>query len=225
MKVYERLYEPGSEGLIGNVAGADKVLTVDVNGKPGKKPCWNNPDYLNFAEASVRDLFTHYPLDGIQYGAQRNGPLSRLVDWAKEDPACFCEFCHQRARREGLDFERAKKGLQEMAGFIRSLQRGDNPGPDGALVGFLRLVMQHPDIFSWEQMHYRAGEELHQRIYDAIKAVNPKAQVGRHLDHSQVSWDMFYRAAMPYSRMTPRSDFLKLSTYHDILGPRLAGWR
>ena len=72
-------------------------------------------------------------------------------------------------------------------------------------------------------MHYRAGEELHQRVYDTVKSVRPTARVGRHLDHSQVSWDMFYRAAMPYSRMTPCSDFLKLSTYHDILGPRLAG--
>lgn len=223
MRIYERLDESGDEGLLQNVIGADKVLTVDVYGKPSKKPCWNNPDYLNFVEASVRDLFANYQLDGIQYGAERNGPLSRLVDWANEDPTCFCEFCRQRARREGVDFERAKQGLQEMAGFIRALQRGDPPGPDGALIGFLRLLMQHPDIFAWEQMHYRAGEELQQRIYDTIKSVNPAAQVGRHLDHSQVSWDVFYRAAMPYSRMAPRSDFLKLSTYHDILGPRLPG--
>jgi hypothetical protein len=83
--------------------------------------------------------------------------------------------------------------------------------------------MRHPEIFAWENMHYRAGEELHQRIYNAVKAVNPQAQVGRHIDHSQTSWDMFYRAALPFSRMVPSSDFLKLSTYHDILGPRLAG--
>jgi len=83
--------------------------------------------------------------------------------------------------------------------------------------------MQFPEIFAWEQMHYRAGEELHQRIFDAVKKVNPQAQVGRHIDHAQCSWDIFYRAAMPYSRMAPSSDFLKLSTYHDILGPRLVG--
>jgi hypothetical protein len=71
-------------------------------------------------------------------------------------------------------------------------------------------------------MHYRAGEELHQRIYNTVKAINSKAQVGRHIDHAQTSWDMFFRAAMPYARMTPCSDFLKISTYHDILGPRLA---
>jgi hypothetical protein len=185
MKIYERLYEPGADGLLPNVANADRVLTVDINGKPGKKPCWNHPDYLGFVEASVTDLFKSYPLDGIQYGAERNGPLSRLVDWANEDPSCFCEHCRQRAKREDVDFERAKKGLQEMAQLIRSLQKSEPPGVDGALVGFLRILMHHPEIFAWENMHYRAGEELHQRIYNAAKAVNPQAQVGRHLDHSQ----------------------------------------
>jgi len=223
IKLYERLYEPGADGLLPNVANAAAVLTVDVQEKPGKKPCWNNPDYLNFVEGWVRDLFSNYPLDGIQYGAERNGPLSRLIDWANEDPTCFCEHCRQRARREGVDFERAKAGLQEMTRFIRSLQKGESPAADGALVGFLRVLLRHPEILAWENMHYRAGEELHQRIYHAAKAVKPQAQVGRHIDHSQTSWDMFYRAALPFSRMVPSSDFLKLSTYHEILGPRLAG--
>jgi len=57
---------------------------------------------------------------------------------------------------------------------------------------------------------------------DEVKAINAKTQVGRHIDHAQTSWDIFFRAAMPYARMIPCSDFLKISTYHDILGPRLA---
>lgn len=83
------------------------------------------------------------------------------------------------------------------------------------------MLMHYPEIFAWENIHYRAGEELHQRVYDTVKAINPHAMVGRHIDYAQSSWDMFFRAAMPYARMTPCSDFLKISTYHDILGPRL----
>lgn len=222
MRIFERLYEPGGEGLIQNVAGSERIRTVDVFGKPGSKPCWNHPDYLNWVSASVRDLFSSYRLDGIQYGAERNGPLSRLIDWGKENPTCFCDFCQRRAKQEGVDFERARKGLIEMTNYIRSLEQGGKAGSDGALVGFLRIVMQYPEIFAWEHMHYRAGEELHQRLYEAVKAVSPTAHVGRHIDHSQCSWDLFYRAALPYARMTPCSDFLKISTYQDILGPRLA---
>jgi hypothetical protein len=177
---------------------------------------------LHWVEAHVSDLFFNYALDGIQYGAERNGPLSRLIDWARETPTCFCEHCRRRADKEDVDFERAKAGLTEMARFIRALEKGGESGADGALVEFLRILMQFPEIFAWEQMHYRAGEELHQRVYDTVKAINPKAQVGRHIDHAQTSWDVFFRAAMPYARMTPCSDFLKISTYHDILGPRLA---
>lgn len=223
LKIYERMYEPGGEGLIENILGAENVRTVDVFGERGRRACWNHPDYLNWVEACVRDLFSSYALDGIQYGAERNGPLSRLVDWARETPTCFCDHCRQRADKEGVDFERAKIGLAELTRFIRALEAGGEPGPDGALVGFLRLLMQYPEILAWENLHYRAGEDLHQRIYDTVKAIHPQAQVGRHIDHSQSSWDLFFRAAMPYARMAPRSDFLKISTYHDILGPRLAG--
>ena len=222
MKIYERMYEPGGDGLIDNIIGADKIQTIDVYGQRGDRACWNNPDYLNWVESHVGDLFSSYDLDGIQYGAERNGPLSRLIDWARETPTCFCDHCRKRADREDVDFERAKAGLTKMTRYIRSLEKGGDPGPDGAFVGFLRILMQHPEIFAWENMHYRAGEELHQRIYDTVKGINPDAQVGRHIDHAQGSWDMFFRAAMPYARMTPCSDFLKISTYHDILGPRLA---
>lgn len=222
MKIYERMYEPGGEGLVDNIANAGKVRTVNIFGQPGAKPCWNNPDYLNWVSANLKDLFSRYPLDGIQYGAERNGPLSRLVDWAKEDPTCFCDHCRRRAEQEGVNFARAKRGLEEMTRFIRSLEQGQDAGADGAFVGFLRILMHNPEIFAWENMHYRAGEELHQRVYDTVKAINPQAQVGRHIDHSQLSWDMFFRAAMPFESMTPSSDFLKISTYHDILGPRLA---
>ena len=222
MKIYERMYEPGGDGLGDNIIGAEKIQTIDVYGQRGERACWNNPDYLNWVEAHVSDLFSSYDLDGIQYGAERNGPLSRLIDWARETPTCFCDYCRKRADKEDVDFERAKAGLTEMTRYIRSLEKGSDPGLDGAFVGFLRILMQHPEIFAWENMHYRAGEKLHQRIYDTVKGIKPDAQVGRHIDHAQGSWDMFFRAAMPYARMTPCSDFLKVSTYHDILGPRLA---
>ena len=91
IKLYERMYEPGDEGLLQNITGAER----DSDGRrvrpAGQKPCWNHPDYLSCAEAWVRDLFSSYPLDGIQYGAERNGPLSRLIDWGGDDPTCFCD--------------------------------------------------------------------------------------------------------------------------------------
>lgn len=223
MKVYERLYEPGSDGMLENIVGAEAVLTVNLHGQRGKRACWNHPDYLAFVEAWVRDLFRQHPLDGLQYGAERNGPLSRLIDWADEEPTCFCEHCRARAKRENVDFERAREGLTNLYDWVRAMQKGAPAPSDGAWVAFLRILMQYPEIFAWENMHYRAGEELHTRIYNAVKKERPTARVGRHLDHAQTSWDLFFRAAMPYERMVPCSDFLKLIVYHEIMGPRLRG--
>lgn len=221
MKVHERLYEPGGPAIRNRIDHGETVLTIDVFGEPGNRPCWNNPDYVEFVAAWVRDLFEQYPLDGIQYGAERSGPLSRLIDWPAAVPTCFCDHCRRRADAEGVDFDRAREGLTKVCRFVQALERGEEAGPDGALVGFLRLLMDYPEIFAWEAMHYRAGERLHRRIRDTIKQANPKAFVGRHIDHSQCSWDVFFRAAMPYSAMIAASEYLKLSTYHDILGPRL----
>lgn len=221
MKVHERMYEPGAEAFRNWISGGEQVLAVDVCGQPGDKPCWNNPQYLEFVAASVTDLFASYPLDGIQYGAERNGPLSRLIDWPQAVPTCFCNYCRAQAAAEGVDFELARKALGEMNAFIASLKKGQPAGPDGPLVEFMRLLLRYPVILEWEAMHYRAGERLHRRIYDSVKAANPVAMVGRHIDHSQGSWDLLFRAAMPYARMAECNDYLKISTYHEIFGPRL----
>jgi hypothetical protein len=53
-----------------------------------------------------------------------------------------------------VDFDRARQGLTEMTAFIRSFQRGEAARPVGALAGFLRILMQYPEIPAWEQMRY-----------------------------------------------------------------------
>jgi hypothetical protein len=72
-------------------------------------------------------------------------------------------------------------------------------------------------------LHYRVGEELHALVKRTVKAANSDALIGRHVDHAQSSWDVLFRAAMPYARMAEQSEYLKISTYHDILGPRFKG--
>ncbi len=51
--------------------------------------------------------------------------------------------------------------------------------------------------------------------------VQPQAAIGRHVDHRQSSWDLFYRAGSRYQDMPDHADFVKPVLYHDILGPRL----
>ncbi|MFZ5832511.1 MAG: hypothetical protein ACOY3P_20685 [Planctomycetota bacterium] len=221
MQIHERLYEPGGIEVAQSIENWEKVLTIDLFGEYGNKPCWNNPQYLAWITACITDLFRSYPIDGIQFGAERNGPLSRLIDWPQAVPTCFCEHCRMRAAKEGVGFDRAKAGLEKMNALIQSLRKGGDAGMDGPLVAFLRLLMEYPEILAWESMHYRASEDLHKLIRETARSVNPKAHVGRHIDHAQSSWDFLFRAGLPYARMAEASDYLKISTYKDIFGPRL----
>jgi hypothetical protein len=57
-----------------------------------------------------------------------------------------------------------------------------------------------------------------------IKAARPAAQVGRHFDHQNTSWDGLFLAQWSYADVVPYTDFIKPILYQDILGPRLRWW-
>src|SRR6516162_8291056 len=65
MKLYARILEPFSPEMAGLLPNWVKVLTVDAYGRPGRLPCFNNPDYKNFWLATSEDIFRSYELDGF----------------------------------------------------------------------------------------------------------------------------------------------------------------
>ena len=107
MKLYVRIYEPSKDALK-YIANWDTVRQVDCTGKKQSKPCLNHPEFRAWTAGTVADLFTNYPLDGIQYGAERSGPLGNLLHWNSR-PYCFCEFCLARAKAAGIDAQRARR--------------------------------------------------------------------------------------------------------------------
>lgn len=222
MKVYERMYEPSGDA-VGSIKNLESVLEVDIFGNPGK-PCMNNPDYRNWVAGTLRDIFETYDLDGIQYGAERCGPLSDLLFWPKlHIPGCFCQHCQKLGREAGVDVAEAKQGLTEMFRYIVSLREGTANPRDGVMTEFLRILMKYPDILAWESYFAKKLNHLHQLVYDTVKSVKPSAQVGRHVDHQQSSYQMLFRASAEYSQMTAHADFIKLILYHEIAGQRIVG--
>lgn len=222
MKVYIRLFEPWASNGIGHIENYEKVLTVDINGNPGKGPCWNNPDYQAWILATVKDVFTNYQIDGIQYGAERVGPLSELL-FKNEIPNCFCEHCTRKNRAAGIDPQRAKAGFREIEQLIKNAYDEKIP-QDGVFITLMNIVFRYPEVLSWEGNFYDGGETINKGIYQEIKSINPGIEVGRHVDHQQSSWDPIYRAMVPYQRMVDYNDFIKPILYHDILPIRLRYW-
>lgn len=223
LKLFERMYEPTSQALKAHIKNGEKVLTLDLAGKPANKPCWNHPEFRAWTVASIRDLFLTYPLDGIQYEAERVGPLSSLL-YGGGQPTCFCEHCVKQGRERGLDVQRVRSGFQTLWDFMQSVKSGSPRASDGTFVTVLRVLMEFPELLSWEHAQLAANEEIHKQIYEAVKAIRPTAQVGRHVDQMQSSADLIYRAAMPPARMAETCDFIKPILYHEIFGPRVRGW-
>ncbi len=223
MKIYTRILEPQTTNGLGFIENWEKVLTVDINGNRGRGPCWNHPEYRAWIVATVKDLFENYELDGIQYGAERVGPLSEVLfrGWV---PTCFCQHCVQRNRDKGIDPDRARKGYRELHTLMVDVEKGKEKPIDGVITSVLRVFHKYHEVFAWNYQWFLTDEEIGREVYSTIKSIQPSAQVGCHIDHQRSSWDVFYRAAVSYSDIAEWADFIKPILYHDILGPRLRWW-
>jgi hypothetical protein len=222
IKLYARILEVTGPMAMRGIVNFEKVLAVDVYGKPLGFPCWNNPDYKNWWPAVAEDLFRSYELDGLQWGAERHGPLMVTILNGRA-PFCFCEFCQARCQGQGISVERAREGFTELHRGVQAIEDGSR-GPDGAFTGLLRVLLRYPEVLAWEYQYRLSREEMEQAIFSAAKKAKPTAQVGWHIDHQQTSWDQVYRAEMTYGEMAAYSDFIKPIVYHDILGPRIRWW-
>ncbi len=222
MKVYARILEAGARRKA-HIPGYSNVLTVDINGNPGRGPCWNHPAYREWVYNTVYDLVKNNPLDGLQYGAERTGPLSYLL-FRGLIPTCFCEHCQMRHKKSGTNIERAKEGFRQLYNLIRGLEQGKKPPSDGVFTNVLRVFHKYPEVLTWDYQWFQADEEICSQVHKIAKGINPNIESGRHVDHQKSSWDVFYRSAVSYKDMTEQADFIKPILYHEILGPRLRWW-
>lgn len=223
MKIFIRLLEASAHHGLKYIENYDKVLTVDIQGNPGSGPCWNNPDYRAWVYGTAEDIFDHYEIDGIQYGAERTGPLSRLL-FRGFIPTCFCEHCVKRNEDKGIDARRAKIGYAGLYDFMQKTENNQTDSPDTVMTNIFRYLQQYPEMLAWNYQWFQADEEIQKELYQRIKQQQPFAVVGRHIDHQRSSWDLFYRSAITYGEMAEYADFIKPILYHDIYGPRLRWW-
>ena len=221
IQVFGRMLEGNEAFLSRYIPNWPKVLTVDVYGRRDTLPCFNNPYYRSWMTSTVEDLFSTHQLDGFKYGAERSGPLSRLL-LTGQAPGCFCQYCQADAQRHGVDVGRAMTGFRALHEYVEACLDGRRP-VDGYFVTFLRILLKYPEILSWEYAWHRSKESLAKEMYGTIKAINPAAQVGWHVWHG-VTWDPFYQAEMDYADMVSYSDWIKPVVYHDIVGIRIRDW-
>ncbi|CAE7468547.1 unnamed protein product, partial [Symbiodinium sp. CCMP2456] len=141
-----------------------------------------------------------------------------------ETATCFCSHCIQRNQEKGIDADRARQGYGKLYSLIKATEQNKARPIDGLLTEVLRILQRFPEVLSWDYQWFLADEEICTQVHHTAKAISPNIDSGRHVDHQRSSWDVFYRAAIPYSTMAKNADFIKPILYHETFGPRLRWW-
>jgi len=204
-------------------SSADDWDEVDAEGRATGSKCVRNPDWNAFTHAFAEDFVVHHPyIAGAMYLQERHGPLDEVFGkQASPDHIghCFCEHCCRAARDRGLDPEKAKtayRALTELA--IAANEDAERPS-DGWFISFLRLFAQYPELFAWQDFWWDGLHGHRQGIYRAFKRIRPDLQIGWHLHHP-MSFQLFYRAGMDFSRVRHYSDWVKPNVYPAASGGR-----
>jgi hypothetical protein len=200
-----------------------EVAEIDLYGRRTTRPCFNNPDYRAFLTGKVESLLSQYPseVDAIAWGSERMGPFENLI--GRVTPvSCFCQFCQAKARERGISVPRTQAGYQALEQLFRAAAQEQRTA-DGYFVTFWRILLQYPEILSWETLWTDSYQELEAELYGTAKAIAPQKPFGFHIMQS-MTFSPFYKAEEDYVKRRNFADFLKPATYNNAGGPRMAAY-
>lgn len=212
------------------VPGLERLTERDFNGQTAEISCKRNPFYRNLLRGAVEDLIRSYDVDAVMYMSERQGAFTdtlglRFRGIARGRPGsrtCFCEFCRSAAAAQGISFDRARAGFEELERFVAAGRAGQRPR-DGAFVTVWRLMLRYPELLAWEHLWHEGLRDLYRFLHDQVKAVRPRVQFGSHM------WPNHYmspilRAEQDIAALTPYHDFIKVALYDNCGGPRFASY-
>jgi hypothetical protein len=210
--------------------GLDRFQEVDFNGRRAETLCKNNPYYRNFLAGLVEDLTRSYDIDGLMFVCEQQGAFSnilgsRLRGKARGQPgsrACFCEFCRDKARKQGIPFERVVKGFLELERFVAAGRARKRP-VDGYYVSFWRLMLRYPELLMWEHFYHESNREVYRLMHERIKSARRDALFGIHVWHN-TTMSPLYAAEQDIAELARCGDFLKVAVYNNCGGPRIASY-
>ena len=206
--------------------GFDRAREVVLSGPESDFACSRNPHTRNFWLGLVEDYLRSYDVDGLMWGSERQGPLGNVLvanhggGGAGGRVACFCQYCVDAARKDGVNVDRAKEGYTQLMKWAAAIRAGQKP-TDGAFVTFWRLLVKYPEILAWERLWNEALNDTYRDMYALAHQIAPAKGIGWHIWHNN-TFSPFYRAEQDYADFARYSDFLKVVMYNLCGGERLA---
>src|SRR5437016_6563603 len=135
---YEDVFRPDLDGI-------ERLQEVTVSGKKANTLCFHNPEVQAFWQALTEDYGHSYPVDGIMWGSERQGPFGNAIGASHGgsgadsfEVKCFCNFCRSAAKSRGIDINRAVEGYQKLAALVRD-SRAALRSLDGYFGSYWRL--------------------------------------------------------------------------------------
>jgi hypothetical protein len=212
--------------MMESMSNATEVAEIDVYGRRTTSPCFNHPDYRAFLTGKIESQLSGYPSEvaGLAWGCERMGPLQNMIGggWSTKGISCFCRYCQAKARDRDISVTRARAGYRRLDDLFSAAAHDERPA-DGYFVSFWRLLLEYPEILSWEALWTDSYQEVRSELYGTGKALAPEKPFGFHIMQN-MTFSPFYRAEEDYSKTKNYSDFLKLATYNNAAGPRLASY-
>jgi hypothetical protein len=212
--------------MMRSIPNLTEVAEIDIYGRRTTSPCFNHPDYRAHLTGKVESVLEGYAglVDGFAWGCERMGPLDNLIGggWSTRGLSCFCRFCVAKGRERGISADRARQGYRQLDKLF-SAGSGDQRPADGYFVTFWRILLEYPEILAWETLWTDSYHEVRSELYGTGKAIAPEKPFGFHIMQN-MTFSPFYRAEEDYAKTKNYSDFLKLATYNNAAGPRLASF-
>jgi hypothetical protein len=199
------------------VPGWVHLLEVDILGRRGYRPCYNNPEYTTWFRCVIEDYANNHDLEGILWNLERKSPICAVLDG--ETPVCFCDHCRTLAKKKNIDADRAKEGYMKLYQYVKDCKSGKEM-IDGYLATFVRYLIRYPEILQWEQMWYESHMGLAKDMYGTYKWLNPDKKFGMGLWQVTDTFSFWLRSIYDYSDFKECADFIKPILYHIPAGPR-----
>jgi hypothetical protein len=219
-------YNNSNANMMRLIPGFTEVAEVDVYGRRTDSACWNHPDYRALLTGRIESYLLQYrdQVAGIIWGCERMGPLDNMIGggWATTGISCFCPFCLAEAREREISAERARAGFIELDRLFEAEARQQRPG-DGYFVTFWRTLLEYPEVLAWHKMWNDSYHEIRSELYGTAKAIAPEKPFGFHMVQN-ITFSPFYSAADNYAELQNYTDFIKIATYNNAGGGRMAGF-
>ena len=211
-----------------DVPGLPALRERDLYGRYANTLCLFNPNVIEFWKALAADLSSSYPIDGILFFNERNGPLlsaigaSHFQSIESSRATCFCEHHKAACAAHNIDFGRVVEGYRKLDNFVQSALKDLRPH-DGYYVAFQRLLLDYPEITAYDELFDYAKHKILKDVYDTVKSINKKLQVGFHIEHVN-SFNPLFRATRSYEDLAAIADLLKVVVYNNCAGERYANF-